>query len=110
MKRYVYDHALEKVIEVAERGFERRLHIISDNQEPLRHPVTGKVYSSKSRFRADTKAAGCEEVGNEKMVSTHSKPSAEQRRAVLRQELDRRGITDSKASEIMNSLARQVRR
>jgi hypothetical protein len=41
-------------------------YVISDTQPMLQHPVTGKRYESKSRFRADTKAAGCIEVGDYK--------------------------------------------
>ena len=39
--------------------------VISDTMEPLRHHGTGKVTDSKSRFRADTKASGCIEIGTE---------------------------------------------
>jgi hypothetical protein len=41
--------------------------VISDNLDPTWHPATGKRISSKSKFRAETRAAGCVEVGNEKM-------------------------------------------
>lgn len=36
---------------------------ISDDMKPTRHPVDGKYYTSKSTFRAITKAHGFEEVG-----------------------------------------------
>ena len=39
--------------------------VISDNMEPLRHHGTGRVIDSKSKFRADTRACGAVEVGNE---------------------------------------------
>lgn len=32
------------------------------------HPVNGKKYESKSTFRRVTRAAGCEEIGNERQV------------------------------------------
>jgi hypothetical protein len=35
----------------------------SDEMPPTRHPVTGEMYTSKSRFRARTKELGYEEVG-----------------------------------------------
>lgn len=108
MKRYVYDHALEKVIEIGEQTFNPKLHIISDTQDLLRHPVTGKYHDSKSNFRKDTKASSCDEVGNEKMTTVKTPISREKRREVLRHQL--RGMTDSQAGEILNSLARQVRR
>ena len=43
----------------------RAFHYISDHQDLLWHPHNGKHYDSKSAFRRVTKAAGCEEVGNE---------------------------------------------
>jgi hypothetical protein len=39
--------------------------IITDTQEGLRHPLTGKVVDSKSKFRQMTKDHGGVEVGNE---------------------------------------------
>lgn len=39
--------------------------VIEDSMPPTRHPVDGKIYDSKSAFRFVTRAAGCEEVGNE---------------------------------------------
>lgn len=39
--------------------------VISDEMAPLRHMANGKMYDSKSRFRAATIAAGCREVGND---------------------------------------------
>jgi hypothetical protein len=43
----------------------RAFHYISDHQDLLWHPHNGRYYDSKSAFRRVTKAAGCEEVGNE---------------------------------------------
>ena len=40
-------------------------YIISDTMQPLRHMGTGKIIDSKAKFRADTKASGCIETGNE---------------------------------------------
>jgi len=37
--------------------------LIMDEMPPTKHPATGEVYTSKAKFRAATKAAGCEEVG-----------------------------------------------
>lgn len=42
--------------------------VVSDSINPTWHPADGKRYESKSRFRRVTKAAGCEEVGNERQV------------------------------------------
>lgn len=40
-------------------------YVISDTMDPLRHMGTGKMIDSKSRFRADTKASGCIETGDQ---------------------------------------------
>lgn len=39
--------------------------VISDTMAPIKHMGTGRVLDSKARFRADTKASGCIEIGNE---------------------------------------------
>lgn len=47
-------------------------HVISDTMDALQHMADGKMYTSKAKFRAATKAAGCIELGNE--TSTILKP------------------------------------
>lgn len=42
--------------------------VISDTMESTWHPATGRRISSKAKFRAETRAAGCVEVGNERMA------------------------------------------
>ena len=39
-------------------------HFQSDDIPPTKHPVTGQYYTSKTRFREATRAAGCVEVGD----------------------------------------------
>jgi hypothetical protein len=39
--------------------------VISDTMDAVQHPCTGKFMTSKSAFRAETKAHGCIEVGND---------------------------------------------
>lgn len=39
---------------------------IRDSMDGLWHPATGRIIDSKSKFRQETKAAGCVEVGNQK--------------------------------------------
>lgn len=41
------------------------LHYINDNLDYVRHMANGKIYTSKKKFRDETKARGCIEVGNE---------------------------------------------
>ena len=47
---------------------------ISDTMEPTRHMVNGKIYTSKKKFRDETKARGCIEVGNETSTLTKKRP------------------------------------
>lgn len=39
--------------------------VITDTMQPLRHMGSGRMIDSKAKFRADTKATGCVEIGNE---------------------------------------------
>lgn len=39
--------------------------VISDEMPPTQHPCNGRFYTSKTKFREETKARGCEEVGND---------------------------------------------
>jgi len=58
-------------------------YVISDTMAPLRHMATGKMYDSKAAFRADTKASGCIELGNDPSLGKARKPiplSREKRR------------------------------
>jgi len=41
------------------------LRFISDEMPPTRHMANGKLYTSKKKFRDETRARGCIEVGNE---------------------------------------------
>lgn len=41
------------------------MRFISDSMPPTRHMADGKIYTSKHKFRAETKARGCVEVGND---------------------------------------------
>ncbi len=45
------------------------VYVISDTQEMLWHPVTGKRTDSKSEFRKMTVTAGCRELGNDVNMS-----------------------------------------
>jgi len=63
----------------------------TDTMEPTRHMVDGKYYTSKKKFRNETKARGCIEVGDQ---TTHlTKPRKEikltrrQRREDIKQAL-----------------------
>ena len=63
-------------------------YVISDTMDPLKHHGTGAIIDSKSRFRADTKASGCVEIGTESIKSRQPiKLDRRQRRDDIRQTL-----------------------
>jgi hypothetical protein len=55
-------------------------YFISDTQEPLEHPLTGKFYTSKREFSRITKERGYEEVGNDpNRLKPNAKPKADKK-------------------------------
>lgn len=48
--------------------------VIGDSMDAVRHPRTGKVYDSKSAFRAESRRHGLIEVGNEFNAITRREP------------------------------------
>jgi len=46
----------------------------SDTMAPTRHMCNGKYYTSKKKFRDETRARGCVEIGNETKAILNSKP------------------------------------
>lgn len=73
--------------------------VISDEMAPTRHMADGKHYTSKSRFREATRAAGCIEVGNDtaQMFKPRRVPAFDREtrrqavRQMIRQQLHNRG-------------------
>ena len=57
-KDLLFEEALERAACAAP-------HVILDTMAPTRHMADGKYYTSKSKFRAVTRAHGCVEIGNE---------------------------------------------
>jgi hypothetical protein len=53
------------LVEKSEADYNDAPYIIRDEMEPLRHMATGKIITSKRAFRAETKASGCIEVGDQ---------------------------------------------
>lgn len=45
-----------------------RVYVIGDVMAPAKHPGSGKVYDSKARFRADTRAMGFVEAGTDPAI------------------------------------------
>lgn len=62
-KRYLLDGSRWQLVSGHEPA--KRLHIIPDGLDYVRHPTTGKRYTSKGKYVADTKAMGYEIIGND---------------------------------------------
>lgn len=54
--------------EACEQEQEKYHSIINDEMPATWHPSDGKFYTSKRKFRAATKAAGCVEIGDEPLI------------------------------------------
>lgn len=67
---WVYDRKLKKpVLKQAQLPSQAAgPSVITDTMPDTWHPASGKHYSSKSRFRAETKARGLTEYGTEKLT------------------------------------------
>jgi len=98
MTTYVVERTARGKIKIVEKGSRRLLnatgvHVISDEMPATRHMADGQYYTSKAKFRAATRAAGCIEVGNEtKALLAPRKPTMptrEQRRDAIRTALRR---------------------
>ena len=48
-----------------EGNAKKSIGYIPDEMPPTRHMASGKYFTSKAKFRAETRAHGCIEVGNE---------------------------------------------
>jgi hypothetical protein len=86
MTTYVYRNG--KLVDKSQACDEPKLwktSVISDTMEPTKHMATGRLIDSKARFRAETRAAGCIETGNERITPRKPIPlSREQRRNDIR--------------------------
>jgi hypothetical protein len=78
------------------------LYVISDEMEPTRHMADGKYFTSKAKFRENTKAHGCIELGNE--IPTLTKPR--QRIALSREQ--RREDIKRTIYELRNGIRRET--
>ena len=59
----------------------------ADEMPPTRHMVDGKYYTSKKKFRNETRARNCIEVGNETKITQRKRvnPDRRERRETIRQ-------------------------
>lgn len=83
---------------------------ISDTMEPTRHMVNNKIYTSKKKFRDETKARGCIEVGNEVAALTKKCPPIKLDKRKRREDI-KRAVWELKngrniKQEILNSVKR----
>jgi hypothetical protein len=71
MSVYVYRNGklVEKHLAPPLAGGSAAPNVISDIMPETRHMVTGRYHTSKAAFRAETKAAGCVEVGNDPAIT-----------------------------------------
>ncbi len=75
-KRYIFRGG--RWVEYEKRPRDSRVHVIADTvDKPFKSMADGKTYDSKSRYRAEAKARGYIEVGNERVEpETYEPPSA----------------------------------
>ena len=58
------------LIDRAEAGYSAKNsapYVISDAMDPIKHMGSGRIMDSKAKFRAETRATGCVEIGNERI-------------------------------------------
>ncbi len=56
------------------KGADPHFYVIRDEMDATRHMADGHHYTSKAKFRAATKAAGCVELGNDSSLYKPRKP------------------------------------
>lgn len=80
--------------------------LIRDHHEPFRSMADGKVYDSKSAYRATLKARGLVEVGNDAMTAPAIKPPDQSaRRKLLHRQLA--DVSDRQANKALKALKKQ---
>ena len=74
---------------LCEEEFGESAYVISDTMEPTKHMATGEYFTSKAKFREQTRRSGCVEVGNETNFMLKPRktvtPGREERRDHIRQ-------------------------
>ena len=85
-----YVHRNGRVVRKTARNAGGGVAIIRDEMEPTRHMADGKLYTSKAKFRAATRAAGCVEVGNDPAIARPRRatmPTRDERRHAIGSQL-----------------------
>lgn len=60
--------------------------VIGDAMPATKHMGTGRIHDSKAKFRADTRAMGCDEVGTDKSIM-RERPRYEPRMSEIVQDI-----------------------
>jgi hypothetical protein len=76
----------------------------SDTMEPTRHMINSKMYTSKKKFRAETKAHGCIEVGDQTHHLTKSRTPQVMSRRQRREDIKRALYEVRNGRDIMQEL------
>jgi hypothetical protein len=109
MPTFVFDRDTGKLVEASEfytkkyqkiqrsRNHSMGFMYNSDQMEPTRHMASGRYFTSKKKFRDETRAYGCVEVGND-YVPKARKPAKLDRRK--RREDIRKAIHDIKNGNV----------
>jgi len=70
LKGVVYVYRAGKIVRKDHARPLRRAgpHVIRDSMDATWHPADNRIYDSKAKFRAVTRAHGCTEVGDERQI------------------------------------------
>ena len=82
MARETYVLRNGELVPKSEAAPVRGMHYISDIMEPTWHPASGRKFDSKKRFREETKAHRCIEIGDAPLVPRKFKPQIDKRQRI----------------------------
>ncbi len=75
-KKFRWDPVKEEIYEVVgDPVYRPRIMLKTDSMPAIRSMADGRMYDSKSRYRADLKARGLEEIGNERVDTRPREPT-----------------------------------
>lgn len=65
--RFIWDKEKNAFVPYEKKQNIQAHSVITDEMAPLAHPANGKYYTSKKKFRDETRARDLVEIGNEKL-------------------------------------------
>ena len=75
MRRYVYDHATDSMVEITNAPERRSTsYQVMPDIQPYQSMVDGTLITSRSHHREHLKQHGCEEVGNDSSLFHEPRP------------------------------------